>query len=642
MELTISASRMTFNRFLSRSILILVVALALTACETVPQRDVDLEGARAQGEQMLSMGENARAAKYYSDLAAANRSPVRDELLILAADAAAVPELLADAKAYLSQVDERKLDAAGLARLRLTEARILLAELRPNEALQKLPAAGLEKLPARLRLDILMTRADALFAAGQGIEATRQRLALQERLPTPEQQQANLELLWEDLIRASSFDLYAWANETPDADIRGWMHLAYISRTTPPKPAALEAQLTRWLAAYPNHAAVSLIVPALRTQWQEYATYPEQVALILPLSGRFEIVGQSLLQGILAAYYDEPNADERPQIRVYDIAERNDEAMAFYNLAVEQGASFVIGPFDKAALAAIARNPQLPVPVLALNYVDEFQRTPENFYQFGLLPEDEARQAAERASLDGHVNAIALVPQGEWGQRLLQAFQTRFEELGGAVLAAEQYLPREADFQPAIKRALRLNESQARYRSVRNVIKRDVHFEPRRRRDVDMVFMAAAPREARLLRPQLEFLRAADLPVYATSHSFSGRIDRRADSDLDGVIFSDIPWVLNNLYEPSERYRALEATVPASVARQPRLVALGIDAFRIVPYLRRLKERDYERYEGLTGNLYIDAQGRMHRELKWAQFENGQPRVLATSEAPEETGMATE
>lgn len=641
MELNLTAPCMISNRFLSRVILVLVVALALTACETMPQRGVDLDSARAQGEQLLSMGEHARAAEYYADLAATSRSPLKDELLILAADAAATPELLTEAKAYLSQVDERKLDAAGLARLRLTEARILLAELRPNEALKKLPV-GIDTLPERLQLDILLTRADALFASGQGIEATRQRLAIHERLPTPEQRQANLQLLWEDLTRASSFDLYTWANDTTDPDIRGWMHLAYISRTTPPKPAALEAQLQGWIAAYPNHSAATLIVPAMRAQWQEYATYPEQVALILPLSGRFEVVGQSLLQGILSAYYEEQDPAERPQIRIYDIGDRNEEAMAFYNLAVEQGARFVIGPFDKAALAAIARNPELPVPVLALNYVDEFQSAPENFYQFGLLPEDEARQAAERASLDGHVNAIALVPHGEWGQRLLQAFQTRFEELGGSVLAAEQYVPREADFQPAIKRALRLNESQARYRTVRNVIKRDVHFEPRRRRDVDMVFMAAAPREARLLRPQLEFLRAADLPVYATSHSFTGRVDPRADGDLDGVIFSDIPWVLNNLYEPSERFLALASTVPPGVARQPRLLALGVDAYRVVPYLARLKERDYERYEGLTGNLFIDAQGRMHRELKWAQFVDGKPRVLATSEAPEETGMSTE
>ena len=631
-----SSDRMISARLISRLLLLLVLALAVTGCETMPQRGADPETAREEGDRLLALGEYERAARHYARLAEGSRSPLRDEYLMLAADAAATPDLLAQARAYLSQVDERKLNAAGLARLRLIEARLLLVERRPHEALEKLPGA-IDALPSRLQIDILGTRADALFAAGRGIEATRTRLMLQERLTTPEQQQANLELLWEDLNLASSFDLYNWANETDDRAIRGWLHLAYISRTTPPKPAALEAQLVRWQAAYPGHAALGAILPGLRTQWQEYATYPKQIALVLPLSGRFEVVGQTLLQGVLAAWYQEEDPEERPLLRVYDIAERSDEAMAFYDLAIEQGAEFVIGPFDKAALTAIGRNRRLPVPVLGLNYVDEQLPTADNFYQFGLLPEDEARQAAERASLDGHVNAISLVPQGEWGERLQRAFGERLEELGGTLLAAETYLPSEADFQPAIKRALRLNESQARYRAVRNVIKRDVHFEPRRRRDVDMVFIAATPREARLLRPQLDFLRASDLPVYATSHSFSGRVDPRADSDLNGVIFSDIPWLLDNLEQPSERYQAIQAAVPAYAARQPRLLALGIDAYRIVPYLRRLKERDYERYEGLTGNLYIDAQGRMHRELKWAQFTNGRPRTLAASEAPEET-----
>ncbi|HDP89515.1 MAG TPA: penicillin-binding protein activator [Thioalkalivibrio sp.] len=634
-------TRMYSSRLISRLVMLLILALAVSGCETVPQRTADPEAARLEGERLVAAGERERAARYYADLAAGSRSPLREEYLMFAADAAATPDSLPQAKAYLSQVDERKLNAAGLARLRLTEAHILLVERRPNEALEKLPRV-VDALPGRLQIDILSTRADALFATGKGIEGTQARLDVQTRLATPEQQQANLALLWEDLTLASSFDLYSWANETRDREIRGWLHLAYISRTTPPKPAALEAELGRWQAAYPGHPATGAILPDLRAQWREYATYPKQIALMLPLSGRYEVVGQSLLQGILAAWYQEENPDDRPQLRIYDIAERASEAMAFYDLAIEQGAEFVIGPFDKAALAAIGRNRQLPIPVLGLNYVDDRLETPDNFYQFGLLPEDEARQAAERASLDGHSNAIVLVPQGEWGERLAEAFRGRLEELGGTVLATETYLPSEADFQPAIKRALRLNDSQARYTQVRNIIKRDVHFEPRRRRDVDMVFMAATPREARLLRPQLDFLRASDLPVYATSHSFAGRIDTRADSDLNGVIFSDIPWLLDNLERPSERYRTIQATVPASVARQPRLLALGHDAYRVVPYLRRLKERDYERYEGLTGNLYIDAKGWMHRELKWAQFVNGRPRALATSEAPAEAKLADE
>ncbi len=75
--------------------------------------------------------------------------------------------------------------------------------------------------------------------------------------------------------------------------------------------------------------------------------------------------------------------------------------------------------------------------MLALNQIEG--AAPAQLYQFALAPEDEARQAAERASLDGHTRALAMVPAGAWGARQLQAFTDRFQELGGTVIRAERY-----------------------------------------------------------------------------------------------------------------------------------------------------------------------------------------------------------
>src|SRR5690606_9293458 len=137
-------------------------------------------------------------------------------------------------------------------------------------------------------------------------------------------------------------------------------------------------------------------------------------------------------------------------------------------------------------------------------------RAPENLFQYGLNPEDEARQAAEHASIEGYRHALVLAPLNELGDRLDRAFSERFEELGGMALSSEFYTPGASDFAGPITRGVGLDDSRGRHRQLQGVVGTALEFEPRRRQDLDMVFMVGSPREARLLTPQLRFHRAGD------------------------------------------------------------------------------------------------------------------------------------
>ncbi len=610
-----------------------LILLTLGACEDVTRSPQELEKAIQQAAMLAEQGEVVKAGERYQKLAERWGSPERERLQLLAAEAVLTPDTLPLAQEYLQKIDKQKLDASGGARYLLIEARILLIENRPAAALDKLPE-NIDNLPVALRIEILQTRADALFAAGLVPQAVEQRLALDTLLSDPTAIETNHQALWEDLMQSSSFDLYSWISEAPQGALRGWMELAYIVKTTAPKMEALQRTLSPWLQRYPQHPAQARIVPAIEAQWREYETYPATIAILLPLSGsgQYAAASNAILSGLLAAYYEESDPEARPTLKIYDLGDQAQDAYTFYTRAIEEGATFVIGPFNKTAVNALTITGELAVPTLSLNYASAEIEAPEQLYQFGLLPEDEARQVAERASLDGHENVIALTPQGEWGERILATFQERFELLGGTLLAAEHFTPQTNDYSPAIKRALGLNESQTRYRQVRNTIKRTVKFDPRRRKDVDMIFIAGSPRQARLLRPQLDFHHAKDLPVYATSHAYSGVENIRADRDLNGLIYCDIPWVLSEANSNPQLREHLDELLPKAAQRYPRLVALGIDTYHIVPYLKRLSSRNYERYEGFTGNLYIDENRRVHRELKWARFVGGRPRVLSAGE----------
>jgi outer membrane PBP1 activator LpoA protein len=181
---------------------------------------------------------------------------------------------------------------------------------------------------------------------------------------------------------------------------------------------------------------------------------------------------------------------------------------------------------------------------------------------------------------------------------------------------------------------LNIDDSNARYRSLTKVLKSNVKRESRRRQDLDFVFMAAFPRQARQLRPQLDFHQAQDLPVYSTSHIYSGIVDREADRDIDGIVFGDMPWVLDPAASGGALRRDVGALWPGSVSAFVRLYAFGADAYRLVAELGKLRAQQYAEFQGLTGSLSLSENNRINRRLLWARFKRGTPRILDGDSTP--------
>jgi outer membrane PBP1 activator LpoA protein len=245
-----------------------------------------------------------------------------------------------------------------------------------------------------------------------------------------------------------------------------------------------------------------------------------------------------------------------------------------------------------------------------------------------LAPEDEAYQVAERAWLDGYNQALAIIPEGDWGQRVYGAFSENWQQLGGTVLEEQLYPPEQSDFSKQIRSILNLDESDERHKSLQKVLHEKIKFEPRRRQDVDFIFMAAFPRQARLIRPQLKFHYAGNIPIYATSHIYSGKRNKHADRDMDDIIFDDIPWVLHTSKNTPSIQRNINHLWPEESDQFTRFFALGIDAYNLIPYLNLLKTYPYERYNGETGILSLNEHNRIFRQISWARFRNGIPRPL--------------
>src|SRR5439155_1283950 len=80
----------------------------------------------------------------------------------------------------------------------------------------------------------------------------------------------------------------------------------------------------------------------------------------------------------------------------------------------------------------------------------------------------------------------------------------------------------------------------------------------------------AQPSTERLLRPQLRFHYAGDIPTYAISDAFEP--DVRANQELDGLMFPDMPWMLGG--DLAEAVRAVtRAAWPTGGPYRGRLFA---------------------------------------------------------------------
>jgi outer membrane PBP1 activator LpoA protein len=62
--------------------------------------------------------------------------------------------------------------------------------------------------------------------------------------------------------------------------------------------------------------------------------------------------------------------------------------------------------------------------------------------------------------------------------------------------------------------------------------------------------------------------------------------------------------------------------------RRARFYAMGYDAYYLTALLNGRTTTGALAMNGMTGKIFMDDQGRLHRDLRWARMERGRPRTL--------------
>ena len=484
-------------------------------------------------------------------------------------------------------------------------ASTLAAELAMNRNDPKAALAALNhpsvsrigELPNDLQVRTHTVHARALEADGQTLAAARERAAMSPIL-TGDAANSNNEAIW-TLVAALPVDqLRAQSNDV----MGGWMSLALAVKSA----GTLQDQqnaIDQWRAQNPNHPA-SIQLPAPLIKLKELASQPlTKIAVLLPQDGQLAAVGKALRDGFMAAHYQAQQAGANPpSIQFYD-SSRLPSLDDFYRTAQADGVQLVVGPLEKSLVKQLNARPQLPITTLALNYSDGAQG-PAQLFQFGLAAEDEAREVARRARADGLTRAGAMVPKGEWGERVLNAFRQEWVAHGGSIVGIE-YIDKPVALAQQVGDLVQLRKSAG---------------EP-----MQFLFLAATPQQAQQIKPTLNYQYAGDLPVYATSHVFSASGNQDQYKDMNGVRFCETPWLL----EPGNPLRQqVAAQWPQAGSSLGRLYAMGVDAYTLTSRLGQLKALPDSRIDGLSGSLSMSPSQHVERQLPWAEFVNGQVQRL--------------
>ena len=556
------------------------------------------------------------------DQAATSKTPEKAALLRLsAADLAYHQKDFARASRILEQVPLDTLKPAQQVFASTLGAELAMSRNQPKAALTALShpsLARLDELPPELQVRTRSVHAAALEADGQTLAAAQQRVAMAPLL-SGAAASANHEAIWNLVAALPNEQLQGTGTDV----MAGWTSLALAVKsagTLEQQQAAIEA----WRNQHAGHpAAVQLPQPLLKLK--ELASQPlTKIALLLPQEGPLAGVARALRDGFMAAHFQAQQAGQKPpSVEVFD-SSRLTSLDDFYRKAQASGVQLVVGPLEKNLVKQLSAYPQLPITTLALNYSDAGQTGPAQLFQFGLAAEDEAREVSRRAQADGMRRAVALVPSGEWGDRVLKAFRQDWEAKGGTLIAAA-HVSQPVALAQQIADLFQLRQSEGRAKSLQSTVGGSVSAQPSRRQDIDFIFLAATPTQAQQIKPTLNFQYAGDVPVYATSNVYSASGNVNEYNDMNGIRFCETPWLLDT--GNSLRQQVVRQW-PQAAGSIGRLYAMGADAYSLAPRLGQLKALPDNRIEGLSGSLSMNANQRIERQLPWAEFTGGQVKRL--------------
>lgn len=398
---------------------------------------------------------------------------------------------------------------------------------------------------------------------------------------------------------------------------QGWVNLALYHQVYANNGVELDQAINNWRRRYINHPAGAILPEHDEALAKITPLTINRLVLLLPQSGPNERLGDALKAGALAAL-DNKNIDETIFI---------DENLSAAEIAVEIEKikpDFVIGPLLKANIdKLIAAKTLLDIPTLHLNTYEGNSISLQHYF-FALSPEHEVEQALEHFLTKGYQKPMLLAPSDANGQRLVEFFTKQWQRYSDTKPQIGFY-DNKKDMPTTIARLLEVDQSKERIDTVKSLFRREIENEPRSRSDIDVIYILGDAIDTRLIKPFLDVnisTFADRIALYASSKSHSKQIDLTDKGDLDGLYFTELPWMLDGQVKLQNLRKEYDSLWPDQADISQRLFAMAYDAVSISQSIRQLSVMPGEQFNGLSGKLSVNSNGYIERTLEWAQYTN--------------------
>lgn len=586
-------------------------ALLLSACmpayEDNQQTSTTVES-RPQQEQPV---DNSPGGRAYQLLQQAEQavSPERERLILDATDLYLSVNDSSRAGRALDEIDRAVLPAGLYQRYALLMAPMAASRRNVEQVLEVLadPRFDLASLASKDKSTVYQLRAEAYEAKGRVADAINERISQSLQTPQTIEQQPISDAIWALLTKSNSPEIEflnhaEFGTSIHEQMLAGWVSLMQHARA---------GEVNDWRARWPLHPAnrfspKDLNSVAVVVDKPAVTGLDARVALLVPITGKLAAEGKRVRDGFLSMHYSHiANGESATQINVIDSASQS--AASAYQQAVNQGAEVVIGPLAREAVSEIARLPEsLNVTTLALNQVAGLE-TSQNFYQFGLNPEDDARQIVEYARSKNANNALILAPAGSRGERLLQAMSESWKVSAMEAPKTARYAPNTGNFTTVLAQAIGLELASGKLAAGRTL--------------PDAILFIGSANDAAMMKEALNGVNAGTVPLYLSSQTIGNKRKPQFDR-LDDAHVCVAPWQIGRGPLADGGDSAAQAT--------DLLYAMGADARELYGELNRLSLSSSVTVSGNTGYLSLDERRRVLRKLICGQIQNGQLNAVAS------------
>lgn len=346
-----------------------------------------------------------------------------------------------------------------------------------------------------------------------------------------------------------------------------------------------------------------------------------RVALLLPLSGEHEALGQAMLRSAQMALFDSGHS-------AFNLIPRDTKgtpqgAREAAQDALRENVDLILGPVFSDSVNAVSQATR-GTNVNIIAFSTDWTMAGGNTFIMGLLPFDQVERVVRYASENGYGDFGIIAPRTNYGRAVLNAYQSVAQKTGLPPAKVMQFSPRTSNLAPDVRR-FTLYDQRREQAKAQNISPAElVPFET--------VLLPVGGDKALSIA---NLISHYDLPPDRVKRLGTGLFDDPGlanEAGLDGAWFAAPSPRLRETFE--QRFQNLYGYPP------PRLSTLSYDAAALAAILARrgLQSQGrpaYDRqsllnpngFSGLDGIFRFHPGGTTERGLAILEFRNGRIRI---------------